>query len=137
MRGKGKLMPVDYRPSVESENSEYPLILSTGRTLYHYNAATQTRRSNGLNLKQPDAFLQIHPKDAGKRNIQDGDSVKVFSRRGEVICKSSLTREVRKGCAWMPFHFMEARANVLTVDEGDSVTGTAEYKVCAIEVSKN
>tara|TARA_B100000959_G_scaffold280310_1_gene341901 strand:- start:2118 stop:3710 length:1593 start_codon:yes stop_codon:yes gene_type:complete len=137
MRGKGKLMPVDYRPSVESEDSEYPLILSTGRTLYHYNAATQTRRSNGLNLKQPDAFLQIHPKDAGKRNIQDGDSVKVFSRRGEVICRASLTREVRKGCAWMPFHFMEARANVLTVDEGDSVTGTAEYKVCAIEVSKN
>ena len=137
MRGKGKLMPVDYRPSVESSDSDYPLILSTGRTLYHYNAATQTRRSKGLDAKQPEAFLQIHPKDAGRRNIKDGDSVKVYSRRGEIICRASLTREVRKGCAWMPFHFMEARANVLTVDEGDSVTGTAEYKVCAIEVSKN
>ncbi len=137
MRGRGKLMSVDYRPSVESEDSEYPLILSTGRTLYHYNAATQTRRSEGLDAKQPEAFLQIHPKDAGRRRIEDGDSVTVTSRRGEVVCRASLTKEVRRGCAWMPFHFMEARANVLTVDEGDSVTGTAEYKVCAIEVSKN
>ena len=136
MSGVGKLMAVDYRPSIESEDSEYPLILSTGRTLYHYNAATQTRRSQGLDGKQPDAFLQLHPKDARKRGIEDGDSVKVNSRRGEVVCRAMLTRDVRPGCVWMPFHFSEARANVLTVDEGDSVTGTAEYKVCTVEVLK-
>ena len=137
MRGKGKLMPVDYRPSLESGDEDFPMILSTGRTLYHYNAATQTRFSGGTSIKQPEAFLQIHPRDARFREITDGDFVEVKSRRGALTCRAQITREVNPGYAWMPFHFIEARANVLTNDEGDTVTGTAEYKVCAIEVSKN
>jgi formate dehydrogenase major subunit/formate dehydrogenase alpha subunit len=135
MRGKGRMMPVEYRPSAESADSEYPLILSTGRTLYHYNSATQTRRAAGGEAKQPEAFVQLHPRDARKRGVADGDYVEVSSRRGRVTCRAIVTREVRPGCAWMPLHFAEARANVLTVDAGDAVTGTAEYKVCAVQVA--
>ena len=136
LRGKGLFKPVEYRPSVESEDSDYPLLLSTGRTLYHYNAATQTLRTPGLVDKQSGAFVELHPRDARKRGIGDGDLVEVRSRRGKVRCRAILSRQVRPGCVWMPFHFPEARANLLTIDAGDSVTGTPEYKVCAAEIDR-
>jgi predicted molibdopterin-dependent oxidoreductase YjgC len=136
LRGKGLFQSVEYRPSAECEDAEFSLILSTGRTLYHYNADTQTQREAGLTDKQPEAFVEIHPKDAGKRGIEDGELVEVASRRGSVRCRAQITRSVRRGCIWMPFHFAAARANVLTTDAGDVITGTAEYKVCAAEVVK-
>jgi formate dehydrogenase alpha subunit len=134
LRGKGLFQAIEYRPSMELEDKDYSLLLSTGRTLYHYNAATQTRRSPGLDEKQPEAFIEIHPKDAKMRNIDDGDLVEVRSRRGAVQCRAMRSRQVKKGCVWMPFHFIEARANLLTNDVGDPITGTAEYKVCAAEI---
>ena len=134
LRGKGLFRAVDYRPSVEQASEDYPLVLSTGRTLYHYNAATQTRRSEGLAAKQPESFIELHPKDAGERDISDGDRVHVLTRRGQVMCRAMVSRQVRRGCIWMPFHFAEARANLLTTDVGDPETGTAEYKVCAAQV---
>jgi formate dehydrogenase major subunit/formate dehydrogenase alpha subunit len=134
LRGKGLFQPVHYRPSAELPDQDFSLILSTGRTLYHYNAATQTRREPGPEEKQPSAFIQIHPKDAGQRGIHPGDAVIVSSRRGQLTVEAHVTRDVRRGCVWMPFHFAQARANDLTNDAGDSVTGTAEYKVCAVEV---
>ncbi len=136
LRGKGLLTAVEYRPSMESVDREYGLLLSTGRTLYHYNAATQTRRDVGLDMKQPRAFVQIHPKDARKRGIVQGDAVEVRSRRGAIKLVAEVTRDVRPGSIWMALHFAEARANVLTNDAGDAVTGTAEFKVCAAEVVK-
>lgn len=135
LRGKGLFTAVDYTPSYETATSDYPLVLSTGRTLYHYNAATQTTRESGAQLKQPEAFVEIHPRDARKRGIPDGARVSVKSRRGIIECRAIVSRQVRPGCIWMPFHFSDARANLLTVDVGDSVTGTAEYKVCAAEVA--
>ena len=134
LRGKGLFRAVDYRPPVEEPTDDYPLVLTTGRTLYHYNAATQTRRSEGLATKQPEAFVELHPKDAGKRGISDGDRVHVRSRRGQVMCRAIVSRQMQRRCIWMPFHFAEARANLLTTDVGDPETGTAEYKVCAAEV---
>jgi formate dehydrogenase major subunit/formate dehydrogenase alpha subunit len=135
LRGKGLFTPVEYRPSHESSTETHPLVLSTGRTLYHYNAATQTRRAPGPAAKQPEAFVEIHPADARSREITDGDRVAVTSKRGRIECRAMVSRQVRRGCIWMPFHFAEARANLLTVDVGDTVTGTAEYKVCAAEVT--
>ncbi|MCA9521119.1 MAG: molybdopterin-dependent oxidoreductase, partial [Myxococcales bacterium] len=134
LRGKGLFQAVEYRPSVELADASYPLVLSTGRTLYHYNAATQTRRAAGLDEKQPMAFVEIHPRDARRRGLESGDAVRVTTRRGSIVCRAVLSRQVRRGCIWLPFHFSEARANLLTVDQGDSITGTAEYKVCAAEV---
>jgi len=136
LRGKGLFQPVDYRPSMELEDDDYGLLLSTGRTLYHYNAATQTRREPGLHAKQPEPFVEIHPRDAKARGVEHGDLVEVTSRRGTVRVRAIVSRQVRPGCIWMPLHFAEARANLLTNDAGDTVTGTAEYKVCAAEVVK-
>ena len=134
LRGKGKFMPVDYRPSYEQPDPEYPLVLSTGRTLYHYNAATQTRRSEGLAGKQPECFVEIHPKNARRLGIEDGQLVDVASRRGRVRARAMLSRQVRFGSVWMPFHFPETKTNRLTTDAGDAVTGTGEYKVCAVRI---
>ena len=136
LRGKGLLTAVEYRPSLELPDEDYGLLLSTGRTLYHYNAATQTRRETGLVAKQSEAFVELHPRDARKRGIKQHDMVEVSSRRGKVQVRAVISRQVRPGCIWMPLHFAEARANLLTNDQGDAVTGTAEYKVCAAEVVK-
>ena len=136
MRGKALFVAVHYRPSAEQADSEYPLILSTGRTLYHYNSATQTRRDPGPHEKQPENFVQIHPRDARRLGIEHGDAVKVASRRGEIVARARVTKDVKRGCVWMPLHFAESRANLLTNAAGDAVTGTAEYKVCAVRVEE-
>ena len=136
LRGKGLFQPVEYRPSMELPDAEFDLLLSTGRTLYHYNAATQTRRESGLAEKQPQAFIELHPRDASSRSIANGELVHVRTRRGSIQCRALLSRQVRPGCTWIPLHFAEARANLLTNDAGDAVTGTAEYKVCACAVTR-
>jgi formate dehydrogenase major subunit/formate dehydrogenase alpha subunit len=136
LRGKGQFQAVSYRPSAELAGDDYPLVLSTGRTLYHYNAATQTRREPGLKEKQSEAFVEISPRDAKRRGITDGDRVEVSTARGRVEVRALVSKQVRRGCIWMPLHFAEARANLLTNDAGDPVTGTAEYKVCAAEVTR-
>ena len=134
--GRAPFQAVEYRPSIELADEEYPFILSTGRTLYHYNAATQTRRDSGPVLKQPENFVEIHPRDAARLGIEDGEKVKVLSRRGEVGAVALLTRKMRRRCVWMPLHFAEERANLVTNDAGDPTTGTAEFKVCAVRVEK-
>ena len=136
LRGKGLFEAVDFRPPMELPDEDFGLILSTGRTLYHYNAATQTRRESGLAAKQSEAFVEIHPFDARKRGIEGGDMVELSTRRGTIQARALVSRQVRPGCIWTPLHFAEARANVVTNDAGDPVTGTAEYKVCAAEVKR-
>ncbi|MCP4444661.1 MAG: molybdopterin-dependent oxidoreductase [Myxococcales bacterium] len=136
LRGKGQFQAVQYRPSLELPDEQFPLIMSTGRTLYHYNAATQTRRDSGTNAKQPEAFVEMHRFDARTRGICDGEMVSVWTRRGKIECRVIVSKQVKKGCIWMPLHFAEARANLLTNDVGDAVTGTAEYKVCAAQIAR-
>lgn len=134
LRGKGLFQAVEYRAPFEQADPEYPLVLSTGRTLYHYNAATQTRRVDGLAEKQPEAFIEIHPRTARVLSVEDGEMVDVVTRRGRVRCRAMVSRQVKRNTIWMPFHFAEARANLLTTDAGDAVTGTGEYKVCAARI---
>jgi predicted molibdopterin-dependent oxidoreductase YjgC len=135
--GRGQFQAISYRPSAELPDPEFPLLLSTGRTLYHYNAATQTRRDPGPVAKQPKNFIEIHPFNARKLGVSHGETVRVSSRRGEVNAAIEITRKVRPGCVWMPFHFSEEMVNRLTNDAGDTVTGTGEYKVCAVRIQKN
>ena len=132
--GKVALQGVAYRPSAELADQDYPLVLSTGRTLYHYNAATQTRRASGPAAIQPVNFVEMHRKDARRRNLVDGQTVSVHSRRGTVDAVVNISPRMRRGCVWMPLHFAEANTNRLTNDAGDSVTGTGEYKVCAVRI---
>ncbi|MBZ0134770.1 MAG: molybdopterin-dependent oxidoreductase [Planctomycetes bacterium] len=132
--GKGQFQSVEYRPSAELPDDGYPLILSTGRVLYQYNSATQTRRDAGTNAKAGENFVEVHPDDAEKYGIMDGETVRIVSRRGGIKAKVWLSGRVQKGCVWMPMHFAEEAANRLTNDAGDIVTGTGEYKVCAVDL---
>jgi predicted molibdopterin-dependent oxidoreductase YjgC len=134
MRGKGRFMGVTYRPSEELPDDAFPLVLGTGRTLYHYNSATQTRRAEGAHAKQPTNFIEMHRFDARKRGLTQGQEVLVSSRRGTVQATVKVSTRTRVGCVWMPFHFAEQNTNRLTNDAGDTVTNTAEYKVCAVQV---
>jgi predicted molibdopterin-dependent oxidoreductase YjgC len=134
--GIAPFQPIAYRPSDELPDEEYPLLLSTGRTLYHYNCGTQTRRASGPMAKQRHNFIEMHPRDARRRDLADGDVVRVSSRRGEVDAHVAVSPKMRRGCVWMPLHFPESLTNRLTNDAGDTVTGTGEYKVCAVTVSR-
>ncbi len=138
MRGKVLLHAVKYRPSAEPPTPEYPLVLSTGRVLYHYNAGNQTRRDRGPNLKFSTNFVEISRRDARDLGVADGELVRVTSRRGQVEVPTLISSRVRPGLVWMPMHnFATAtRTNLLTLDEGDPITGTAEYKVCAVRIER-
>jgi len=134
-RGKGKLTPIAYRPSTEQPDEEYPLILSTGRVLYHWHGGTLTRRSK-LDDIYPEALVEIHPQDADDLEISSGDWVKLRSRRGEIEVKSLVTERSPIGTVFLPFHFSEAAANILTVDARDPQAKIPDYKVCAVAVEK-
>ncbi|MGI9517487.1 MAG: molybdopterin oxidoreductase family protein, partial [Pirellulaceae bacterium] len=132
--GKVQFQGVSYRPSAELPDVEYPLVLSPGRTLYHYNAATQTRRDSGTVAKHRQNFIEVHRYDAKQLGVKHGEMVKIVSRRGEIEAEVWVSPRVKPGCTWMPMHFAESRANLLTNDAGDPVTQTGEYKVCAVRI---
>jgi predicted molibdopterin-dependent oxidoreductase YjgC len=132
--GKGKFYPVEYQPPIEEPDSEYPLVLSTGRTLYHYNSATMTMREEGVTQKQEDPFVEMSPEDASNLRIEDGDWVRLVSRRGQIEARAAVGDRVYPGLVWMALHFAEQRVNLLTNDVGDSLIGIPEFKVCAVRV---
>ncbi|MDQ4019852.1 MAG: molybdopterin-dependent oxidoreductase [Actinomycetota bacterium] len=132
--GKGKFYPVEYQPPIEEPDSEYPFVLSTGRTLYHYNSATMTMREEGVTQKQEDPFVEISPEDASNLGVGDGDWVRLISRRGQIEARAAVSEKVYPGLVWMALHFAESRVNLLTNDVTDSLIGIPEYKVCAIRV---
>jgi predicted molibdopterin-dependent oxidoreductase YjgC len=132
--GKGKFYPVEFQPPIEQPDSEYPFVLSTGRTLYHYNSATMTMREAGVTQKQEEPFVEMHPEDAAALGVADGDWVRLVSRRGELEARASLTQRVYPGLVWMALHFAQAKVNWLTHDVGDPLIGTPEYKTSAVRV---
>jgi len=132
--GKGKFYPVEYQPPIEQPDSEYPFVLSTGRTLYHYNSATMTMREKGVVQKQEDPFVEMNPEDAQALGIEDGDWVRLVSRRGELEARAAIGERVYPGLVWMALHFAQAKVNWLTHDVGDSLIGTPEYKTSAVRV---
>ena len=134
-RGRGKLTALAYRPSVELPDNEYPLILSTGRVLYHWHGGTMTRRSK-LDDIYPEALVEIHPADANDIGVNSGDWVKIRSRRGEIEVKVLVTQRSSKGMVFLPFHFAEAAANILTLDVRDPQAKIPDYKVCAVAGEK-
>jgi len=133
-KGKGTFIVTNYRPPVELPDTEYPFSLATGRILYHYNAGTQTRRDSGTMDKVGECFIEVHEADAKRLGVKTGDMVKIVSRRGGIKSKVWISGRVQQGNVWMPLHFVEAAINKLTVDTGDPLAGTAEYKVCAVNL---
>jgi predicted molibdopterin-dependent oxidoreductase YjgC len=134
-RGKGTLTPLEITPGAENPNEEYPLILSTGRVLYHWHGGTMTRRSK-LDDIYPEATVEIHPHDARPLGIQDGDRVRVRSRRGKIEVLAIVTKRSPPGLVFIPFHFAEAAANELTIDARDPQAKIPDYKVCAVALKK-
>jgi formate dehydrogenase major subunit len=134
--GLGVLTPVDWIPPAEVPDADYPLVLSTGRRLYHYHTRTQTGRSPGLNDLLGEETADISKADADAYGIERGEMIRVKSRRGEVVVKANVTDQVPSGMMWMAFHFREGNANWLTNPAYDPITLTAEYKACAVAMEK-
>jgi formate dehydrogenase alpha subunit len=135
-RGKGKLTPLKYRPSEELPDADYPLLLTTGRRLFHYHTGTMTRKTDGLNQFMGRERVQINPADASALGLNDDDAIRVISRRGEVKAGVEVTRVVPPGVVYMSFHFAETPTNMITSCAVDPVTQTPEYKVCAVRIEK-
>jgi formate dehydrogenase alpha subunit len=132
-RGRGKFIPLDYVPVMEEPDDEYPFILTTGRVLEHWHGGTMTRHS-ALDEAYPEARVEIHPADADIHGIRDGQAVRVSSRRGEVVVRATVTEKTTVGVVFLPFHFHEAAANLLTNDALDPQAKIPEYKACAVQV---
>ena len=135
-RGKGLFTPVAYRPPAEQPDAEYPLVLTTGRSLWQYHSGSMTRRSAGLDRLAPHSWLEIHPTDAGRLGVRDGDAVSVASRRGRVTTVARVTGTIKPGVVFMPFHYAESAANELTNTAVDPVAKIPELKSCAVRVEK-
>ena len=136
-RGERALFkPAHYLPAAEQPDDEYPLILTTGRILYHYHTRTMTGRNEDLNRISGRSFVEINPADAAKWGIESGARVKVESRRGEVVVDALVTDRVDAGVIFMPFHFGDGAANRLTNDVLDPTAKIPEYKVCAARVER-
>jgi formate dehydrogenase alpha subunit len=133
-RGRGAFAVIKFRPPAEQPDAEYPFILSTGRTLYHYNVGNMTRKSAPISQKESRNFVEMHVADAERLGIAAGGMARVVTRRGAVVVAARVSDKVRPGALWMPFHFVEAPTNTLTNDAFDSVTRTGEYKCCAARV---
>jgi formate dehydrogenase major subunit len=135
-RGKGNMVPVDWTPPKEVADAEYPFVLSTGRRLYHYHTRTMTGRSASINDILGEETADISFEDAQKMQIENGEKIRVKSRRSEVLVKARITDQVPQGLVWMAFHFREGNANWLTNPVFDPDTKTAEYKACAVSLEK-
>jgi formate dehydrogenase alpha subunit len=136
VRGKGRFIPLKYIPPGEMPDENYPLILTTGRSLYHFHTGTMTRKVAGLNIIEPEGVVEISPKDASQLGIAQDDKVKVSSRRGAVVVKAKVTEALSSGVVFMTFHFAESAANILTNPKLDPVSKIPELKVSAVKVEK-
>jgi predicted molibdopterin-dependent oxidoreductase YjgC len=133
-RGRGLFHPLTYRPIDEEPDEDYPLMLTTGRVLEHWHGGTLTRNS-WMDDLYPEALVEVFPSDAEKLGIQDGDPVKVESRRGEIFLRATVTERTTEGVVFIPFAFVEAAANILTNDALDPLALIPEYKACAVRLS--
>ncbi len=135
-RGRGRFIPLEYKPPVELPDDEYPLLLTTGRSLYQFHTGTMTRRINGLNTLRNEELVAMNPKDVSALGLVDGEMVKVTSRRGDVIAKVRVTEVSPVGVVFMTFHFAESPTNQLTSPAVDPIAKIPEFKVCAVRVEK-
>lgn len=135
-RGLGLFHAIDFKPPAEEIDTEYPFWLTTGRVHVHYHTGTMTRNSPSLHAEMPEGFLEINPQDAKVLGVRAGDRVKVSSRRGEMVTRVDCTKRVTPGMVFMPFHFVETCANILTNPANDPIAKIPEYKVCAVKLEK-
>jgi formate dehydrogenase major subunit len=131
---RGKFVPCEFAPARELPDEEYPLVLNTGRLLEHWHTGTMTRRAAALDALQPEPFVEVHPDDLARYGIAPGRLVTVWSRRGVIRLPARASTAVMRGSVFIPFHFREAAANVLTIDELDPYGKIPEFKFCAVRI---
>jgi assimilatory nitrate reductase catalytic subunit len=135
--GKAHFMPVEWRPSAEIPDEEYPIILTTGRVVSHFLSGTQTRRIGALMSQYSQPYCEMHPRLAEKLGVADGDFVKVESRRGNVVVRAMVVKTIRPDTVFVPYHWpLDRSANNMTVRAIDPVSNIPEFKICAVRVSK-
>jgi predicted molibdopterin-dependent oxidoreductase YjgC len=111
-------------------------MLTTGRIYVHYHTGTMTRRSPSLNKEVAEGFAEINPRQAKELGIRQGEKIKVLSRRGEIEIKADLSERMQRDMIFIPFHFVESAANILTNPAFDPIAKIPEFKVCAVKIQK-
>ncbi len=134
-RGRGRFWTLEYGPESELPDADYPFLLTTGRVLYHWHGGTMSRRSK-LDEVWPEATVEVHPADAARLGAHTGDWLQATSRRGSIALRAMVTERSPEGVAFIPFHFVEAAANVLTSDRLDPRAKIPDFKVCAIRLER-
>ena len=133
-RGLGKFFPVEFKAAAELPDADYPLVLTTGRIMFHYHTGTMTRRSKKLDSEVSRAYVEMNPSDAKYIGLNGHKQVRVSSRRGQIELGVRITSRIKPGIVFIPFHFVEAAANTLTNSAFDPVAKIPEYKVCAVKI---
>ncbi len=131
--GRGRFFPLEYVPAAEPPDEEYPYILTTGRLLEHWHGGTLTRHSQ-LDALYPQPLLDMHEVDAARAGVKSGDVVRVASRRGSVVLRANVSPKTNPGVVFIPMHFAEAAANLLTIAALDPQAKIPEFKACAVNV---
>lgn len=132
--GRATLTPVEFLPPAEMPDKDYPFFMNTGRQLYHWHTGTMTRRSTGLDSREPTPTVEISEADARELGLRDGDPVRITSRRNSIVIAARVSPRVAHHQVFIPMHYREAAANLLTNPSLDPYAGIPEFKVCAVRV---
>jgi formate dehydrogenase major subunit len=134
--GLGIFTPIEFKYPAEVPDKDYPLILTTGRCIWQWHTGTMTRRSESLEREEPTGWVEINPEDAKALNIKDKEMVKAITRRGEIKIGARVTADIKKGVVFIPFHYVECAANMLTNNALDPTAAIPEFKACAVRIEK-
>jgi formate dehydrogenase major subunit len=132
--GRAKFVPVEFLAPDELPSDAYPYVLNTGRQMYHWHTGTMTRRSEGLDSREPVPIVEVNPRDALDLGVGEGDQVRVTSRRGSILIGVRLSERQARGQIFIPMHFREAAANLLTNPQLDPYARIAAFKISAVRV---
>jgi formate dehydrogenase alpha subunit len=135
-QGLGLFIPEDYTSPKEVPDSEYPMLFTTGRHYAQYNFGSMTRKTEGIEKICPEALAEINPLDADRLQLEDGDRIKITSRRGNVKTKITVTDNSQVGTVFIPYHFAEVPVNQLTLNSLDRLSRSPQYKICSVKVEK-
>ena len=134
--GIGIFTPIEFKWPAEVPDAEYPYVLTTGRCLWHWHTGTMTRRSDSLEREEPTGWIEINPEDAKALDIKNKEMVRAITRRGQINVPARVTKDIMKGVMFMPFHFKECAANILTNNALDPIAKIPEFKACSIRIEK-
>jgi len=134
--GKGVMTAIPFKYQRERPDKDYPFLLTTGRCIWQWHTGTMTRRSVDLEREEPTGWIEINTEDAGALGVKNGEMVKAISRRGEIKITARVTDTIKKGVMFIPFHFIECAANMLTINALDPIAKIPESKACAVKIEK-